>query len=252
MLLEFVHKDPVKFIKYVFIIYVLNIIIKNQILEIDRLIEIKEYNKAITIALNIQTENNLEDNENKLINSTILILKGYIELESQNYKTGIEYMIKARNELLEIKNNQKANSIARIIIRSYIEYSKQLEKEKKIIEAAIQLEHASALLKQIGDYFKSLEIRARAYMFRASGAKTPDIKHRYLLEAVELFERADSTNPVIMGYLEYYSALSYENKDINMAINSIKKSIQYFKQANRKDLANKSRKIFITLRKKRG
>ena len=126
----------------------------------------------------------------------------------------------------------------------------KLKADKKHFEVAAKTyEEAAIIYKKRHEPIKSLEIRAKAYVFRAASVKNPSDRHNFLIQAVYLFKDCGIENPRIQGHLEYYSALATRPSNPNKAILHLESAISFYMKINQKIMIKNCRKLIIELRK---
>lgn len=121
--------------------------------------------------------------------------------------------------------------------------------KKQFEDAALSYEEVAIIYKNRGEPIKSLEIRAKAYVFRAASVNNPSDRHDFLTQAVYLFKDCGIENPRIQGHLEYYSALAKRSLNPEKAILHLESAISYYKKIDQSIMIKTCRKLIIELRK---
>lgn len=224
---------------------------EKELSQAGQLIADKNYNEALIVA-----------------NNALKIFQQRNDLNQINYATGRIYHIKGLMFREENKLKTAANAFGQAVVNfqnsgdkfeSDILQSKQIEDllmfgklnaEKKDFEVAAQTyEEVAIIYKNRYEPIKSLEIRAKAYVFRAASVNNPSDRHNFLTQAVYLFKDCGIENPRIQGHLEYYSALANRPLNPKKAILHLESAIQFYKKIDQTLMIKNCRKLIVDLRK---
>ncbi len=190
------------------------------------------------------------------------------DLKQINFATGRIYHIQGLMLNRENKLKNSANAFGQAVVNfqnsgdkfeADILQEKQIDSlllhgknnaDKKLFEVAAQsYEEAAIIYKNRGEPIKSLEIRAKAYVFRAASVNNPSDRHDFLTKAVYLFRDCGIENPRIQGHLEYYSALANRSSNPTKAILHLESAILYYKKIGKKTMIKNCRKLITELSK---
>ncbi len=213
------------------------------------------------------TDNKYEEALN-LSKIALKIFRQRNDLNQINYATGRIYhiqglMLKRENEL-----KKSANAFGQAVvnfqnsgdkfevdilqgkqIEDLLLYGKNNADHKHFEIAAQSYEEVAIIYKNRSESIKSLETKAKAYVFRAASVNNPSDRHEFLTQAVYLFKDCGIENPRIQGHLEYYSALAKRSHKPDKAILHLESAISYYKKTEQIVMIKNCRKLIIELRK---
>ncbi len=143
------------------------------------------------------------------------------------------------------------NRVTKIYVDLLIELGREFAGNRKFDNAASSFEEASIAYKTLGLEIESMEIKAKAYIFRAASVKDLADRKIFLLRAVDLFQQSGLDHPLVLGHAQYYTAMVEKFHDKEQAIRRLDNAIAFYKQAKNDSMIVTARLLQNQLRESR-
>ncbi|OLS18944.1 MAG: hypothetical protein HeimC2_43650 [Candidatus Heimdallarchaeota archaeon LC_2] len=132
----------------------------------------------------------------------------------------------------QAQKQKEMNRVTIIYVDLLLEMGREFAEMQKFDKAASNFEEASIAYKTLGLEIDSMEVKAKAYIFRAASVKNLADRKVFLLKAVDLFKQSGMDHPLVLGHAQYYTAMVEKFHDKEQAIRRLDNAIDFYKQAN--------------------
>ncbi|MHA2092243.1 MAG: hypothetical protein ACW98K_15440 [Candidatus Kariarchaeaceae archaeon] len=181
-------------------------------------------------------------------NGKILEIQALQHLEQHNYKNASGAYSQAGRYY---KQSDSKNDELRVLKKHAAilqDIGRENAEQKAFDSAAAAFEEAAISLKRINQDVEALEVRAKAFVFRAASVKNAPDRRVFLHQASELFRKSGIDEPIVHGHLEYYSAMAQRYSNKQQAIQTLDNAINFYLQAGNQTMVETARSMQSTIR----
>ncbi len=176
-------------------------------------------------------------------NAKVLEIQGIMHEDKSNHQnaTGAFGQAGRYYKQAEAKNDE-----TRVLKKQAMllqEIGRKKAENKAFESAASAFEEAAISLKKVDHQIEALEVRAKAFVFRAASVRNAADRKTFLLKAVDLFKKSGIDKPIILGHLEYYSAMAQRLSDKNQAIETLTRAIEHYQNARNQSMVNQAKSM---------
>ncbi|MHA2251509.1 MAG: hypothetical protein ACXAD7_14190 [Candidatus Kariarchaeaceae archaeon] len=215
------------------------------------LIKEKKYQEALDLVKQGLVEIRKKGNPKEIAftNAKVLEIQGLLHMDKGNLKNASGAFGQSGRYFKQAEAKSDEVRVMKLQATLLQDIGKHKADNHAFESAAAAFEEAALSYKSIGLDIESLEVRAKAYVFRAASVRNVSDRKNFLIQAVDLFKKSGIDKPIVLGHLEYYNAMAQRLTDKNQAVLSLEKAINHYRMANNKSMIQSATAMKMSLQK---